>query len=718
MSTFETNPKVLKNLLMLIDSGELALPDFQRDFVWDPSAIEELIESIMKSYPAGSLLFLKHSGEGFQVRVFDGAPPLRSTMSTSYLVMDGQQRLTSLYQAFFGKGEHLFYLDIKELIETGDVEAAVWHESKKRAEKMSLNDLRIQAERLVCPLRVVMTDGFDKWIDDIIDLRPEKNEELKELKTSLRSVNKEWISPILEYQFPVVTLSSDTSLDAVCKMFETLNRRGVKLTVFELLMARSFMNKVSLRAMWDEAQNQNESLEQFGIDPYYILQIISLLAGKSLKRKEILEMSPDVILKHWEAATKALSEALLFIRRNLGVLSPNLLPYNTMLIPLAAAWSQTSSIKGPTEAVRRQKFRSWFLASVFSQAYEQGPTSRAVADYKDLCRWISGEDRPPFGVRVMHFNPDMFREISPKQRALYRGTLALTVASGAKDFHNAEPLTHDYLDSNRVDDHHIFPQDYLKKSDEAEMMNCVLNRTLIDRKTNIRISNKAPSRYLKEIENEVGTEKLKSILGSHLIPFSELSQNDFESFITQRSKMLFDELKRQMNQDIPLSPVVYAEESEGLEEEESDSINPKDKYDPSIVNVMPETLLNSLPSEISILFKNVIDALTRADSAIWWKVAQTRVTFWAPEKAFVTSRLSKNGIYFTTFTDGRELEHVTPIVQKNRGGELWGRIRLKNSKDLELVTKVLMESQKRIKTAINEGRATAWWAMTKKSLNN
>jgi len=179
MNTCETHPKPLKLLLTQIHNGELALPDFQRDFVWEPGAVEELIESIMRAYPAGSLLFLKHSGEGFQVREFEGAPKLKSTMSTSYLVMDGQQRMTSLYQAFFGKGEHIFYLDIRELSESEDVEAAVWHESRKRAERMGLTDIKTQAERLCCPLSVVMTDGFDAWIDEIMDHRSEKGDDAR-----------------------------------------------------------------------------------------------------------------------------------------------------------------------------------------------------------------------------------------------------------------------------------------------------------------------------------------------------------------------------------------------------------------------------------------------------------------------------------------------------------------------------------------------------------
>jgi hypothetical protein len=714
MNTFETHPKPLKLLLTQIHNGELALPDFQRDFVWEPGAVEELIESIMRQYPAGSLLFLKHAGEGFQVREFEGAPKLKSAMSTSYLVMDGQQRMTSLYQAYFGKGEHLFFLDIKELSENADIEAAVWHESRKRAERQSLTDIKVQAERLCCPLSVVMTDGFDGWIDEIMEHRPEKGDAAKELRATLRQVNKDWIAPILEYQFPVVTLAPETSLDAVCKMFETLNRRGVKLTVFELLMARSFMNNVSLRQFWDEALEKHQVFQEFGIDPYYVLQTISLLAGKSLKRKEILEMSPELLMEYWASATTGLAEAIQFLRRNTGVLSPNLLPYNTMLIPMAAAWAKTSDIKGPAEASRRDKFKTWFWSSVFSQAYEKGPTSRAVADYKDLCKWIGGEEKVPYGVRVLHFNPDLFSDITPKQRALYRGTLALSVTNGALDFHKSETLTFDYLESNKVDDHHVFPQDYLKKRGEDEFMNCVLNKTLIDKKTNIRISNKAPSKYLKEIEKEVGKDKLEKILASHILPSSELHGDDFDSFMKARAKMLFGKLKEQVGREIPLSPVAYVESVDAIDEEDDNRSNPREKYDATVINAKPIELLEGLPKETEDLFNSFTAKLQAKAKDVWWKSNQNKVVFWAPEKVFLSSRLSTTGLHFTVFTDGKPIKDVTPIVQKDRGGELWGRVKLKRIEDIDRVLETVLESHQRLQAAHKESRPTSWWAMSKK----
>src|SRR5215475_8628395 len=124
MSLFEdTNPRALKELLGEINSRTTALPDFQRDFVWDPGATQELIVSIANNYPAGSILRVRDSKRVFAAREFEGAPPLDRATHT-FLVLDGQQRLTSLYQAFYGAGEHRYYLALRKLIDGADFEEA------------------------------------------------------------------------------------------------------------------------------------------------------------------------------------------------------------------------------------------------------------------------------------------------------------------------------------------------------------------------------------------------------------------------------------------------------------------------------------------------------------------------------------------------------------------------------------------------------------------
>lgn len=138
MSLFEdTNPRALKDLLSEIHSKTMVLPDFQRDFVWEPGATQELIVSIANNYPAGSLLRVRDAKRVFAAREFEGAPRLDGQRHT-FLVLDGQQRLTSLYQAFYGVGEHRYFLDLRMLLSGEDFEEAIFHlrANGKRAKRL------------------------------------------------------------------------------------------------------------------------------------------------------------------------------------------------------------------------------------------------------------------------------------------------------------------------------------------------------------------------------------------------------------------------------------------------------------------------------------------------------------------------------------------------------------------------------------------------------
>jgi hypothetical protein len=165
MSLFEdTNPRDLKDLLRQIDSGDCVLPDFQRDFVWDASATQELIVSIANNYPAGSLLRIRNTRSLFAFRHFEGAPANGSR--PTYLVLDGQQRLTSLYQAFYGQGDYRYYINLKQLLDTGDFEDCINHFKFDSAVATQHDDFLFQAERLVLPLAVLSkgAGGFSSWM--------------------------------------------------------------------------------------------------------------------------------------------------------------------------------------------------------------------------------------------------------------------------------------------------------------------------------------------------------------------------------------------------------------------------------------------------------------------------------------------------------------------------------------------------------------------------
>lgn len=547
----DTNPRALKDLLSEIDSRTTVLPDFQRDFVWDPSATQELIVSISCNYPAGSLLRVRDNNRVFAAREFEGAPKLDGHTHT-FLVLDGQQRLTSLYQAFYGVGEHRYYLDISKLLSGLDFDEAIFHVRSGTKWVKEHEEFGAQEKDLIIPLSILKSGsgGFLEWIFNYTNRLADA--EKVPMQKALKKISDTWFKVIDDYQFPVVTLSQDVKPDALCTIFETLNRTGVKLSVFELLTARFWPQNINLRKLWDEATAKYPIIEEYEIDPYYFLQAISLASRQapSCKRKDVLDLTAADINDWWDRVVEGVVTGLKILRDDCKVVSAKWLPYQTMIAPLAAVLAKVEPTKTPEFGGRREQLKRWFWCSVFGQQYESAPNSKSAKDVTELVIWLKGGAEPEI-VSSLKFDPNTLRDTTPRQRAIYRGTICLVLgcAGGARDFHTQSVITGNLIEQEGIDDHHIFPAAYLEKKKgvkESRRRDCILNRTLIDRTTNQMINDRAPSDYLAEIKNAPNFP-FDSVLGSHCLPVgddSPLMSDDFDKFVSWRQDKLWKEIQR------------------------------------------------------------------------------------------------------------------------------------------------------------------------------
>ncbi|WP_397570419.1 DUF262 domain-containing protein [Schlesneria sp. T3-172] len=551
MSLFEdTNPRALKDLLAEVHSRTMVLPDFQRDFVWEPGATQELIVSIANNYPAGSLLRVRDAKRVFAAREFEGAPSLGGQKHT-FLVLDGQQRLTSLYQAFYGVGEHRYYLRLKTLLDGGDFEESIFHVRASTKWSKAIESIDLQAQELILPLSVLKggAGGFLQWLLQVTNPMPP--DERTKMLDALTKINDQWIKTIDDYHFPVVTLSDKTEPDALCTIFETLNRTGVKLSVFELLTARFWPHQIKLRELWQAACDTQPIIGDFEVDPYYMLQSIALASRKapSCKRSDVLNLAPGDIDKWWQPVVSGMALTLTILRDDCKVMLPKWLPYQTMLAPFAAVLAKSGMPKNAEAGAHREKLKRWFWSSVFGQAYESAPNSQSAKDVGELIAWLAGGP-PPESVKSVRFDPKSLRDVTPRQRSIYRGTICLILGSGtgARDFHTQAVITGNLMSELGIDDHHVFPDDFLAKKGVslARTRDCVLNRTLIDRTTNQMISNRAPSDYLTDIQKTPGFP-FDAVLSSHCLPTGEASPfwtDDYETFLSWRQNRLWQEIKR------------------------------------------------------------------------------------------------------------------------------------------------------------------------------
>lgn len=538
---FEPGLPSLEYLLQQIHNRDLALPDFQRSFVWEPNGTRELIASIIRGFPAGNLLFLRGGSKVFLPRAVEEAPPLDGH-APQLLMLDGQQRLSSLYQALYGVGNHRFFVDIAAVMDGADIESAVKVFSANRAKPWST--IAGQARFLMFPLARFKT--FADWRDEVIDERGDLDGDARRaLRSYLNKIETAVVKPILTYNFPTTTLSDSTPTEAVCTIFETLNRTGIKLSVFELITARAFAQGERLRERWDDALEKNPVLGDFVIDPYYVLQTIALRAGLVPRRGVVVAMDVSTIVDHWDAAIAGMANGVTMLRDECGVLMPKWLPYAPMLPTLAAAWQWVHEAQGAASGARRLKLQRWFWCATFAGDYDNAPNTRADADMPLLREWLQGGEPPPV-VRDFEFDPAQWPMVTVRQRALYRATMALLLRHRPLDFHEAVPLTRTVIESTAVDDHHVFPRGYLNDVGLGNRIDTILNHTLIDRETNIRIQKKAPSVYLAEIAEELPND-LRRILESHGLPSEHdgpLWSDDFDGFLEWRLQYLAEQLEQ------------------------------------------------------------------------------------------------------------------------------------------------------------------------------
>jgi hypothetical protein len=548
MSIFEdTNPRPLKELLAEVHNSSAVLPDFQRDFVWEPGATQELIVSIANNYPAGSILRVRDTRRLFAAREFDGAPKSNGNRHT-FLVLDGKQRLTSLYQAFYGVGEHRYFLNLRKLIDGEDFDEAVFHVRASTKWAKAREDFTVQAKELMLPLSVLRggSGGFSQWSRKVA--RTIDGEERIAIEDSLDMIDEKWIKAIDGYCFPVVTLSDKTEPDALCTIFENLNRTGVKLSVFELLTARFWPQNINLRALWDKALEDYPIIADFEVDPYYVMQSISLACRKapSCKRSDVLNLKAPDITEWWDKVVHGLARGLEIFRDDCKVMRTKWLPYQTMLPTVSAVLARVGDIKTAEAGVQREKLKRWFWCAVFGQVYESSPNSKSAKDVVEIIPWMSGGEAPD-SVSTFRFDPKMLRTVTPRQRSVYRGIICMILGCGARDFNTQSVITSTLIATDNIDDHHVFPAAYLERNGHKNpLRDCILNRTLIDRTTNQMISDRAPSAYLSEIRNTDGFP-FNAVLSSHLLPADEASplfQDDFESFLQWRQDRIWQEIKR------------------------------------------------------------------------------------------------------------------------------------------------------------------------------
>lgn len=610
MATFDSTKLPLQDILADIVKGKIQLPDFQRGWVWDDSHIRSLLVSVAKSFPVGAVMLLETGGETrFQLRGVEGVSPPPDPATAEQLILDGQQRLTTLTQVLALKAavatrtdkgkpiERHYYWHIPTALDPEanleDALIAVEADRKRRTNfgrdvDLDLSTTQLECEQMYFPCDQTMKS--DVWEKAISKISLEKFQTYMDFREKV-------LDSFREYQVPVIKLHKSTSKEAVCLVFEKVNTGGVPLNVFELVTATFAAENFNLRDDWYGSKDRKvesrqrrlrkESvLEQ--VETTDFLQTISMLhtldrrkadvatgkTGKqvipiSAKRASILALGLADYKLWADAAEAGFLRAAKFLRME-QVRDPRELPYRTQLPPLAAVLAIIEDRW--LEPVIKGKLSRWYWCGVLGELYGGAVETRIANDVDDLLQWILHDGPEPRTVQDATFSPDRLDRLASRLSAAYKGLNMLVLREGASDFFWKAKIQELDREDLALDIHHIFPQHWCetrKPPIPRSRYNSIINKTSISARTNRMIGGDAPSVYLKKIQQhaqvKIDDEGMNALLTSHRISVDAIRADDFDAFYAARKAALLQMIEVAMGK--PALSGGFVETGDGDEDE-------------------------------------------------------------------------------------------------------------------------------------------------------
>lgn len=536
----ENANKKYEALFLEIDSGQIKLPMFQREFVWDKEQSAKLIDSILKGYPIGTFIFWK-TREALRAVKNIGNHTLPETPKEDYAqyILDGQQRITSLYAIRKGiriskDGKEIDYRDIY----------------------VNLDYDRLNDEQIVTSQK-----ENDKVYVSVHELLTKKMGELfKQVGADKADLVEEYKTKLTTYDFATITIK-DYPIDIACDVFSRINTGGKPLTLFEIMVAMTYdeAKGFDLALKYDELLNGSDEVEKSLVKAKFdtvpaatVLQAVAAITTGSIRAKDILKIRRDKFIANWDPMMSSMFAAVDFIRTKLHVPVSQLLPYASLLVPFTYFFHKNSN-KRPTET--QAKLLKQFFYWVGLNWRYSGSTETKIAEDLKKMNLIIKEKSPKY---------------SPDELSVSAADISETwFSSGNSNVKAILCLFSSQKPRNLVDDsdvildnsnlkiassrnyHHFFPKDYVNKNFKNSEPNMVANITMIDAASNNKIRAKAPSFYVGEFKKS--NSKLISSLKSHLI--GDLNEfgivdDDYEKFIGKRSAAIAEALNKVLNPDI------------------------------------------------------------------------------------------------------------------------------------------------------------------------
>jgi hypothetical protein len=552
-----------------IEYGSLVLPEFQRDFVWEEGKTYELFDSLVRDIFIGSIIYGIPSFEitvrELDIRPRKGTGSRKRVKTQSFtkedieskvqvsgfrLVLDGQQRITSLYRALKGIDPVWFVMRPEGKLPDGKSvkDCSLEELLGEFTGYQSLHRLSIQ----LSDVRAIM-DGNemeDEWraryFEPLKFLEGKSDEERKDLFRSYLLLQKK-LQDLLKSEKLLSYYLLNTTSEKFSLFFERSNSKGIQLNFIDILAAKLYAG-FNLRKHIESFEDEHK---QWGaLNREVIVRAIAYLVseGKEIDRKYILDkLTAADFDKHWAGLIVSYVRCMEFLTKNHFILTPAWMPYPNMLIPLMLFLQKIGGDFSQMTESQSEFIKFWYWAAIFSEHYSGSSNERIIMDSRALSRIAENKaitDRRFFAtLRCKITGPEDFLSLQKNTSALYAGILNLLNydVGGLLDWTNTSKLT----TSSRLEDHHVFPRGYLEDtyaedSEEVATIDSVANRALIPKLTNIKIGKKSPATYLKSLK--ANNSNVATCLHNHALPTELIDgtwDNRYKDFLTNRAARMF-----------------------------------------------------------------------------------------------------------------------------------------------------------------------------------
>ena len=520
-----------------IENGRVRLPPFQREFVWSPTKVIDLMDSIYKGFPIGSFFYWK--AERKYVTLFRDIKslslPSPAPDQELFFILDGQQRLTSIWATFKGStinGENYaricLDLDAGAEYEKGDPEARRQIKVFKETEADNVTFIS---------LHDILSDNVGTY-DAIRDpLPPEKKQTLSKARDRFRN-----------YPFSVVKVFNLELEDAV-EVFQRINQGGKRLTRFELVAANCWSESFDMAKSVRDFNERVKQRTDFGmVEPITFVQAMSLVEFGQCKTEHELKLRSKKVEELWPRISKAIGDAIDWMRDNYGVIRGDMIPYDAMLAVLACYFSEHGT-NVPIE--HKAWIDTWFWRSAFSERYAKSQTTQMGNDAKAIRELIDGKvELPDYPLTVSKDDIRKMR-INRASGAARNAILCLLAHAKPKHFVIGTDISlakDHFSDIKDPNAHHIFPKNFLKKGLKryVEEVHLLPNFCFLPADLNNKIKDRPPSEYFAEFKgSKDDNPNFEAALRSHLIPLgldSPIWNDDYDVFLQQRTELIWAEI--------------------------------------------------------------------------------------------------------------------------------------------------------------------------------